>query len=81
MEACRLHYDKATDTASEREGDELFPGEPRLLSQKTQTVNEDCDDEVDNFPCMNAYYFSHLISNGYLKWKGCLTMRKMLMIV
>ena len=62
MEACHLHYDKASDTASERDGDEIFPGEPRLLSQTTQTVNEDCDDEVDNFPCMNAYYFSHLIS-------------------
>ena len=62
LEACRLHDDEATDTASEGEGDVLFPGEPRLLSRKTQTVNEDCDDEVDNFPCMHAFSFSHLIS-------------------
>lgn len=62
MEACRLHDDEATDTASKGEGDVLSPGEPRLLSRKTQTVNEDCDDEVDNFPCTHAFSFSHLIS-------------------
>ena len=44
------------------EGDVLFLGEPKLLSRKTQTVRKDCDDEVDNFPCMQAFSFSHLIS-------------------
>ena len=33
MEACRLHYDKTSDTASERDGDELFPGEPTLITK------------------------------------------------
>ena len=62
LEACRLKDDEATDTASEGEGDVLFPGEPKLLSRKTQSVREDCDDEVDHIPCMHALSFSHLIS-------------------
>ena len=124
-----MHDEEATDTASKEEGDELFPEEPMLLSQKTQTV-DNCDDEVDNFPCMHAFSFCHLISKykiakrheklfthftgfsseqrfletlnfllpsldrktwfvwaqnrklvGYLRWKGYLMMRRMVMIV
>ena len=62
LEACRLHDDEATDSESEGEADILFPGEPRLLSQKTQAVTKNYDDEVDSSPCMHAFSFSHLIS-------------------
>ena len=56
MEPGRLHNEEASDNAPEVEGDVLFPGKPRLLSRKTQTVNEDCDDEVGKF-AMNIHIF------------------------
>eukprot|EP00795_Rhopilema_esculentum_P007394 gene7394-13147_t len=55
FESCRVQAEEATDTASEGEGDVLFPEKQKLLSRKTQTFGEYFDDEVDRLPCLHAF--------------------------